>query len=342
MNILKNKKIAIVTFMITLLIISFAFFYGTLNHPLKGDRDVTITIESGDSFYSLLNELHRNDVIKSPLIIKTYVKFTNAIVDVEPGQYKLHNNMSIKDIVNALKDGDSIDSVYFTIPEGFNIDEIANKLQTEGICKSYEFIESVVSYPLPSYIKENNIKKYNLEGFLFPDTYQFSKTSDPTELIAKMLERFEEVWANALEEAKVTIKDEDVNKIITIASMIEKEARVNEERDKISSVIYNRINKGMQLQIDATVIYALEEHVDTVLFKHLEIDSPYNTYKIDGLPVGPISNPGLPSIIAALKPANTDYLFYVLQNDGSHYFTNDDEDFKNKLEELGHEFYMEE
>jgi len=125
--------------------------------------------------------------------------------------------------------------------------------------------------------------------------------------------------------------------IITIASLIENETRVDEERPLVSSVIYNRLKKEMKLQIDATVIYALGEHVDTVLNKHLEVDSPYNTYKNHGLPLGPISSPGISSILAAAKPESTNYLFYVLEKDKTHhYFTDNDVDFMNKLKELGY------
>lgn len=336
MNILKSKKIMFFLFVLILVAISFIFFSKTLKHPLKTDKNIIITVEDGDSFYSLLDKLSSKKVLKLLPVIKAYIKVTNTYVDVKPGEYELHNYMSVKDIINTLNEGDSINSIDFTIPEGFTIDEIANKLEMEEICTKDEFINSVVSYPLPPYIKESKIKRYNLEGFLFPDTYKFSKHSNPDDLVAKMLERFEEVWEKTVEEANIKVKDEDVEKIITIASMIEKEARVDEERAIVSSVIYNRLKINMKLKIDATVIYALGSHVETVLNKHLEIESPYNTYLIDGLPVGPISNPGAPSILAALKPETTDYLFYVLQEGNKHYFTNDDVDFMKKLEELGY------
>lgn len=336
MNILKSKKIMFFLFVLILVIISFIFLNRTLKHPLKTDKDIMITVEDGDSFYSLLDKLSSKNVLKSLPVIKAYIKVTNTYVDIKPGEYELHNNMSVKDIINTLNEGDSSNSIDFTIPEGFTIDEIANKLEMEEICTRDEFINAIVSYPLPSYISESKIKRYNLEGFLFPDTYKFSKQANAEDLVGKMLGRFEEVWKETIEQANIKVKDEDIEKVITIASMIEKEARVDEERSIISSVIYNRLKINMKLKIDATVIYSLGSHVETVLNKHLEIESPYNTYLIDGLPVGPISNPGGPSILAALKPENTDYLFYVLQDDNTHYFTNDDVDFMKKVEELGY------
>lgn len=336
MNILKSKKINIILSLLILIIISFVFFSKTLKHPLKGEEDIILSVENGDSFYSVLDKLKENDEIKFLSIVKLYIKATNPIVDIKPGEYKLHNDMSIKEIINTLNNEAPINLVDFTIPEGFTIDEIAIKLEDEGICTKDGFINAVLSYELPSYIKESKFKRYNLEGFLFPDTYKFSKNSNPEELVGKMLERFEEVWNNTVKEANIKVKDEDIEKVITVASMIEKEARVDDERSTIASVIYNRLKIDMKLKIDATVIYAMDKHVEKLLYKDLEVESPYNTYLINGLPVGAISNPGLPSILGALKPESTDYLFYVLQEDNRHYFTNSDVDFMNKLEELGY------
>lgn len=185
-------------------------------------------------------------------------------------------------------------------------------------------------------MKNNNKKRYNLEGYLYPDTYLIEKGSNANDVIKSMLDRFEDVLKQAEDETKVEISDEDVEKIVTIASMIEREARVPGDRPLISSVIYNRLEKDMKLQIDAAVIYALGYHVDVVLNKHLEVDSPYNVYKYKGLPVGPIANPGLDCIKAALLPEKTDYLYYIMKDDGSHYFTNNYEDFLNKKKELGY------
>lgn len=336
MNILKIKKIKIVLFLLILVTISFVFFSKALKHPLRGKEDIILSVENGDSFYSVLEKLSENSKLKFLPIIKLYIKVTNSVVDINPGEYKLHNDMSIEDIINTLNNEEPINLIDFTVPEGFTIDEIALKLEDEGICSKDEFINAIVSYELPSYIKESKLKRYNLEGFLFPDTYKFSKNSNPEELVGKMLERFEEVWNNAVKEANIKVKDEDIEKVITVASMIEKEARVDDERSTIASVIYNRLKIDMELKIDATVIYAMDKHVEKLLYKDLEIESPYNTYLIKGLPVGSISNPGLLSILGALKPENTDYLFYVLQEDNRHYFTNDDVDFMNKLEELGY------
>lgn len=342
MNILKNKKIFVFLFILILALISYLSFNRTLKHPLKVKEDVIITVENGDNFYSILNTLNENNQIKSLKIIKTYLKVTGNVVDVKPGQYKLHNNMSVKDIIEVFDGQSAINIVDFTVPEGFTIDEIADKLEKEDIFSKSEFINAIMEYHLPEYVKASKFKRYNLEGFLFPDTYKISAQSTPEELIDSMVLKFEEVWKTSLESSNLNINKNDVEKVITIASMVEKEARVDKERPTIASVIYNRLdpsNNQERLKIDATVLYALGEHKEKVSLKDLEIDSLFNTYSIKGLPVGAISNPGEASILAALNPAKTDYLFYVLQTDGSnsHYFTNNDVDFMNKLKELGYE-----
>lgn len=333
----KSKRlkaiIAIVTFCI---IVGIVTFKSVINRPLKISSDHEISIVQGESFYSFLNELKGEGLIKNTFIIKLYTKLSNINLEIIPGQYTLSKDMSVKEIIELLKSASQNNCVDFTIPEGFTIDDISEKLEKEGICKRDDFIKAVKEYPLPSYIKENSNKRYNLEGFLFPDTYKLEKGIKPEVIVETLLNRFNEVWNEIVTNLDVEVNNDDIEKVITVASIIEKEARIDEERSIIASVIYNRMNADMTLSIDATVLYAHGYHKDKLYYKDLEIDSPFNTYMYKGLPVGPISNPGAPSIIAALKPANTDYLFYVLKNDYEHYFTNNDEDFMSKQEELGY------
>lgn len=328
-------KIAMVT-ILCFIIVGIVAFKSVIDKPLKIVSDYQVTIDEGESFYSLLNELKSEGVIKNTVIIKAYTKINRLNLDIIPGQYIMNKDMSIKDIIELLKRESEDSYINFTIPEGFTIDDIAEKLENEGICKSDQFINAVKEYPLPSYIKENSEKRYNLEGFLFPDTYKFEKGVTPEYIIKTLLNRFEEVWNEIVTELGIKVDTEDIEKVITVASMIEKEARDDEERSLISSVIYNRLDEGMTLGIDATVLYAHGVHKEKLYYKDLEIESPYNTYLYLGLPIGPISNPGAPSIIAALRPDNTDYLFYLLAEDDKHYFTNNYDDFLKKKEELGY------
>lgn len=332
---LSSKTIPII--IILVLFISFLItFISVINKPLKTDSDIVIKVNEGDSFYSIINSLSKEGKIKGIPFIKLYVKVLGKNIDIKQGEYVLQKELSVDKLIEALTTESSFNIVKFTVPEGYTIEDIAKKLEDEGICSKNDFLLAIKEYELPKFVKVDSRKKYNLEGYLFPDTYLLNVGDTPKEIVLKMVSRFEEMLKKATEETNTTVKDKDIETVVTIASMIEKEARIDRERPLISSVIINRLNDGMMLQIDATVIYALGEHVETVLEKHLEIDSSYNTYRNYGLPIGPISNPGLESIKAALKPEETDYLFYVLQDNETHYFTNSDVDFMNKLRELGY------
>ena len=328
-------KIIPITIIIAFIILLITY-KNIIKNPLKANEDVVININEGDSFYSIINNLKEEDKIKGVSFIKLYVKLFKSDLEIKSGEYLISKDSSINDIIKTLSKGEALNLIDITIPEGYTIDDIASSLENEGICSKEDFILAINEYELPSYVKVDSQKKYNLEGYLFPDTYKIKVGETPKEIISKMLLRFEEVFSSIEKELNIEVNNDNIEKIITIASIIEKEARLNNERALISSVIYNRLNNNRMLQIDATVIYALGEHIDKVYFKHLEVDSPYNTYKNYGLPIGPISNPGSESIKAALNPEDTDYLFYVLKDDNSHYFTEDEDDFMNKLSELGY------
>jgi len=170
-------------------------------------------------------------------------------------------------------------------------------------------------------LKELPAKKNNLEGYLFPDTYYPGSDSGPDKIVQMMLQNFEQVMERNDYISKARSKGLNLNEAVTVASMVEREARVESERPIIAGVIYNRLKAGMPLQIDATVQYALGKQKEKLLYKDLEINSPYNTYKISGLPPGPIANPGWPSLKAAIEPEKNNYLYYCAKPDGSHAFS---------------------
>lgn len=330
----RNSNIIIGFILIIILFLGIFKFTSTINKPLKISNEEVVLVEDGDSFYNILSKLKNENKIKSPLIIKLYAKLTGLNLEVVPGSHTLEKEMSVKEIAETLRDANNKNAITVTIPEGFNIEDIAARLQEQEVCTSDEFINAVKSYPLPSYVKDNPEKRYNLEGFLFPDTYSFELGVEPQYIIETMIKRFEEVFKEIT--ASDTITEADVEKVVNVASIIEKEARVDEDRPLIASVIYNRLRQSMPLQIDATVIYAHGYYIESVRNRHLAIESKYNTYLYKGLPVGAICNPGLESIKAALNPASTDYLFYLLASDDEHYFTNNYDDFLKKKEELGY------
>lgn len=333
---IKKTIITVITFLVIIVGIFFMSFKSIIDRPLKIDSVETINVEEGESFYGILDWLNEQGKIRNKLFVKLYAKVSKINLEVIPGKYILHKDMTINEIAELLNTGSEYDLINFTIPEGFTIEDIGAKLEEEKICTAKGFLNSVNNYELPSFIKDNPEKRYNLEGFLYPDTYKLELDTDPDYIVEIMVKRFKEVWDEVIENTGISVKNENVEKFITIASMIEKESKTDEERATISSVIYNRLKIDMPLQIDATVIYAHGYRIDPVLHSHLEIDSLYNTYSHSELPVGPIANPGKPSIVAALKPDKTNYLFYLLETEDTHYFTDTYEDFKKRKDELGY------
>ena len=333
-----NKKIVNVTtiFVIMIIIITIWQCFKIVDTPLKIKDEEIIEVAEGDSFYGVLNKLSEEDKIKNEFLVKLYLKIRGIKPEVLAGTYKLDKSMTLDEIITLLSSDSTVGKIYITIPEGYTIDDIAEELEENNICSSEDFINSVKNYDLPAYVSNNPNKRYNLEGFLFPDTYSFNENENADFVVKTMINRFEEVWQELVQSLNLSIADDEIEKIVNVASIIEKEAVVDSERSLISSVIYNRIAIEMPLQIDATVIYSYGYHIEKMYEKHLEIDSPYNTYMYYGLPIGPISNPGRASLMAALKPEKTDYLYYLLESEYTHYFTDNYDDFLKRKEELGY------
>lgn len=339
----KNKNFKkIMTILVSIVVvfgIIIVFSYNnTVKKPLKIDGDtVSVEVKTGEGFYNLLNTLEEKDLLNNKIFIKIYTKLHGANADLIPGIYELNKDITLEELIKTLQTEDYVkNSIKVTIPEGYNVDQIAQELEESQLFTKEEFLKAVKDYTLPSYITSNPNKRYAIEGFLYPETYMFPKDATANEVVDLMIKRFDNSIKSIEREIGIDIKDNELEKIITIASLIEEEARSNEDRPLIASVINNRIDKGMKLQIDACILYSMGKHVEVVLNKHLETDSPYNTYKYYGLPIGPIASPGKESIEAALKPAKTDYLFYLIKpGDTLHYFTNNYDDFLVKKKEFG-------
>ncbi len=330
-------KFIIPVFML-LIVINIGIFYikyiKVQNAPLlSSSNTVKIVVNEGDNLYSVFDKLYNEGILRSIFFSKLYIKQNELKVCIKPGEYNVRVETNLKNLISLLTEGG--DTLKITFPEGFTVEDIAIKLEKNGLVNKSEFLDVIQKYPIPNYVKKDPRKKYFLEGFLFPDTYIFSKNEKLEDIVKLMLCRFEEVMEEVQQETNTKIKEDEYEKYVNIASMIEKEARLDKDRALISSVIHNRLNKNMLLQICSTVIYAYGEHKEVVTLKDLEIQSPYNTYKNYGLPVGPISNPGILSLKAAINPAKTNYLYYILQKDNSHYFTKNYNDFLKKKKELG-------
>lgn len=225
--------------------------------------------------------------------------------------------MSAREIAYAIASGKTA-TVKLTIPEGFTLRQIAERVGGTGLCTTEEFLTAAV--PAAAGAAGIPGKPDSLEGYLFPATYVLDYGAPSEKIVAEFLRAFRERVVDGMADDLARSK-RPLHEIVTIASLIEREARVEKDRPLISSVIYNRLRIGMKLQIDATVLYALGEHKDRVLYEDLRVDSPFNTYRNPGLPPHAIASPGEASLRAALNPAETDYLFYVAKPDGSHLFT---------------------
>lgn len=319
----KKKMLALIIPIIILALLGFKILQD-IKHPFSTKIGETpILVGEGDSLFNVVNGLKKKGLIKNEFLFKIYIKKNNLNTNIKPGEYYIDNSQTIRGFVDMLNKGTKDGSyVQITIPEGYEIEQIAALLDAKGIITKEEFLESCKKYKVPSYVKVSNKLKYALEGYLFPDTYEFKKGTKGEEIITRMLKQFEVVLKD------INKKEVDnIHELITAASLIEKEARIDEDRPKIASVLYNRLNKNMMLQMDASVLYAIGKHKNRVTYEDLKVKSPYNTYVVKGLPPGPICSPGKPSIEAALNPLKTDYVFYVLEDNKKHYFTNNYKDF---------------
>jgi UPF0755 protein len=237
---------------------------------------------------------------------------------MKAGEYELQPSMPLVQIIDKLARGDAT-AVWFTVPEGYTVDQVADTLAELGMVDRRRFLK-FAEFGGARFDAGLKIPRRSLEGYLFPDSYKFKKGVSERTIAAGMLHNFHSKVVEDLGE-DVRASSLPLDKIVTLASLIEREARVPEDRPLIAAVIYNRMKRHMLLQIDASVLYALGHHKERVLLADLKVDSPYNTYKYPGLPPGPICSPGLASIRAALRPARADYLYYVARTDGSHIFS---------------------
>ena len=276
---------------------------------------VRVTIPSGSSFTTAVDSLAHARIVASPRLFRLYASARHRDRDLKAGIYELDRGASWNTVLDALTRGKGLVHTV-TIPEGFALSSIAPLL---GRALSVS-PESVITAASDSALRHRlDVPTPTLEGYLFPDTYTFAEGTSPGEAVGMLVARFEKVWkpewTSRLQALAMSRHD-----VVTLASIIEKEARLAEERPVISAVYHNRLKRGMLLQADPTVQYALGRHVDRVLYKDLEVDSRYNTYKHAGLPPGPIASPGAASIEAALYPANVPYLYFVAAPDGHHEF----------------------
>jgi UPF0755 protein len=290
-----------------------------LDPPGAPGRPVTVVIEPGTSGVGIANRLERAGVLSSARIFRLYLRVRGGGGGFQAGEYRLRRRMAMGAVASALRAGPDIRYDRLTVPEGLTLPEIADRVGKLPGRDGKRFLDLARSGEIRSRWQPAGVNI--LEGLLFPDTYLITEKEDERAILERLLRRFDEVAAEVGLADRAPGRQLEPYQAVVAASLVEAEARVPEDRPLIAAVIENRLRKGMRLQIDATVLYALGRHKSRVLFADLEVDSPYNTYKVQGLPPTPIEAPGRAALAAVLEPAEVDYLYYVLfEANGKHAF----------------------
>lgn len=332
------RKIVLVVSLVLFIIIGIGGFsaYKYVKSALQpvdenSTEGIEVTIPMGSGINTISTILEENGIIKDKQIFKYYVKFKNES-QFQAGDYTLTKAMTFDELIESLKTGRVYREPVFTItiPEGLTLDQIGQVIAKNTAHTADEFMEVVTSEAFvskmmaayPTLITEevfNENIRYDLEGYLYPATYPIYEETPSIETIIEMMigemNKLVLDYSTAITDRKMT-----VHQFLTFASLLEEEATAQTDRETIASVFYNRLEIGMPLQTDPTVLYALGSHKDRVLYSDLEIDNPYNTYKVNGLPPGPIAGAGKTSLEATINPTDTDYLYFLADSTGVNHF----------------------
>lgn len=328
-----KKKIIVAVICIAVVIAAGVLFYiGGLGKALDSEntQTVNVTIPSGSGTIQIGQQLEENSIISSADKFKLWSRIKGYDSQYKAGTYALSPSMDFQTIADIIVGG-KVNTVNFTVPEGYTIYQTARVIADSGL-GDYDTLVSLIEAADFDYDfldgAQNN--KNKLEGYLFPNTYTIDEGMSEEQIIKVMLDEFEKQPLKAITDKKLSSQHNassgrSINEIITIASIIERECKVDEERKLVASVIYNRLEKGMPLQMCSTVQYVLSKQKEVLTYADTRIESPYNTYTNAGLPPGPICSPGLAAVQAALHPADTDYLYFVLSEklDGTSNFSSD-------------------
>lgn len=291
---------------------------------MKPSSDLSVKIEKGSTVGRIARELKDAGLIEYRWAFVLFAKVTGNADSFQYGTYVLNTDMDYLELVTNLQKTASFRAtVTVMIPEGAELREIIATLDEKNVCTAEELWDAVENHPFDYDFLQNLPERENrLEGYLFPDTYEFFEQSDAVTVLTKFLDNFEVKFSQELRDRAEEI-GMSIDEVVTLASVIEREAASDEDRATVSSVFHNRLNSTQYplLQSCATVQYVLQERKPVLTYDDIKIDSPYNTYLYEGLPIGPIASPGLASIKAALYPETTDYYFFVVTADGTHIFS---------------------
>ncbi len=310
-----------------LLALSAAFFYTILSAPMEvgSDRQVLVDVPRGASTADIAAILENKGLVKNRVVFLLLARWSGADGRLRAGRYRLTPAMTPREILAELERGGETLTRSFTIPEGFTVEDIIKLLARRGLAPEDDLRRAFNDPTLAADFlpaegtPERAGLRYALEGYLFPDTYQVGPEASARDIAVRLVERFRLVFNEQLR-ARARELGLTVHQAVTLASIVEREARVPAERPLIAGVYWNRLRLGMRLDADPTVRYALGKFRGPLLYRDLEADSPFNTYRRTGLPPGPIASPGEAAIRAALYPADTPHLYFVARGDGSHIF----------------------
>ena len=318
----KKKLSALSIILLTMIIIGLSsiFYVNQLFQPVKLTEEVSLSINPGSSASQIAQMLYDNGLIRNTYVFRYYVRKQGIANDLRSGDYNFSGSIGLDDIVDKLLQGQAAEDIKVTIPEGLTIAQTADIFADKGLVDKDKFIEYAETGDFPyNYLPPQGTEN-RLEGFLFPDTYRIDPDWTEKEIIDLLLAQFDKVWTDQWQERSNELSF-SVLETVTLASLIEKEAKTDEDRPLISSVFHNRLEIGMLLQSCATIQYILGEPKSPLLNEDLQIPSPYNTYIHEGLPPGPIASPGKASLEAALYYQETNYYYFLAKPDGSHYFS---------------------
>ena len=317
-------KKTLLLILIFLLIITFAAVglivelrnYAATPTNVNALKNVIISVHPGQTLRNTANLLEQANLIKSKLKFILIARINGLDKHLKAGEYLLSAAMPPRQILEIMVKG-AVNLHKFTVPEGYSIAQMAVLVENARFGSKTDFIKTATDAAL---VAKHGIEASTLEGYLFPDTYFFPRDVTMNKIISTMLNRF---WSVFTTDWRLRAKDlgYTVHQIVTLASIIEKETGAAVERPIISSVFHNRLNKKMRLESDPTVIYGIKDFDGNLTRKHLNTRTAYNTYKIRGLPAGPIANPGRASLEAALYPDDTEYIYFVSKKDSTHYFS---------------------
>ena len=326
-----SKKLFIIFLSLGCIIATLGFYVWHGLRPLPPRNDnVFLTVNKGMGSATIAKELYERGIIRSPFLFRVYLKWYKEGSEFKAGTYEVQPGITLHQVITKLKHGHvTLKGMNrCTIPEGYNVFQMANKLHKEVGVNKQQFLrlcnsQSEFKLPILKKIPKNEGMRYVFEGYLFPDTYCWKKEIGTKEIITSMLLGLQkkldtmENWSNIIRERGISFHE-----WLTIASIIEREVTVEKERPLVASVIFNRLHKNMRLEMDATVSFLFHTPKKKISYDDLNTKSPYNTYRNKGLPPGPICSPGSSSMRAVLYPVKSDYLFYVTKKDGTgeHHF----------------------